>query len=376
MAGVRRIGELDVSARAGLLLGAYATGASYQPNLLSRGTRDQAMISGVAAATAFGWGTTAHSFLRSTADRLPMSRRSDTSRIFAGLAVDAVTVLVGLGVARALPPGEHESSKRALVRLAATSSAAAGAAGLGAHGLEFRRGRLGNRAGTLAAALVSAAASYAVSGASTARRGAVTEDDKPAHENVTREVATPMATASGIGITLALVGVARAETLFSDQLARAVARVFGGSAQDHRTLGRIGGMSCLALAGWGAVALVNRKLAVSGDAIEKTAEAPDLAEVTGGPGSLIPWTDQSRESGRWLSMVLRPDAITEVMGEPAKQPIRVYAPLDAAAGPQERAALLLAEIDRTKALERSAFALFSPPVPATSTTSRARPSST
>ncbi len=48
------------------------------------------------------------------------------------------------------------------------------------------------------------------------------------------------------------------------------------------------------------------------------------------------------------------------MGEPATQPIRVYAPLQAATTPEERADLLLAEIDRTGALERPAFALFSP----------------
>ena len=94
--------------------------------------------------------------------------------------------------------------------------------------------------------------------------------------------------------------------------------------------------------------------------VETTAAAPDIAEITGGPGSLIPWADQSRESARWLSMTLRPDAISEVMREEAKQPIRVYAPLDSAATPEERAALLLAEIDRTGALERSSFALFSP----------------
>ena len=48
------------------------------------------------------------------------------------------------------------------------------------------------------------------------------------------------------------------------------------------------------------------------------------------------------------------------MGEPARQPIRVYASLESAASSQERAELLLAEIDRTRALERSVFALFSP----------------
>jgi uncharacterized membrane protein len=59
-------------------------------------------------------------------------------------------------------------------------------------------------------------------------------------------------------------------------------------------------------------------------------------------------------------MALPPDVIGEVIGEPARQPIRVYSSLDAAATSEERAALLLAEIDRTRALERSAFAIFSP----------------
>ena len=181
----------------------------------------------MAAATAFGWGTTAHSFLRSTADRVPLSSRSETGRIVAGLVVDAVTVAVGLGVARALPPGDHESSRRALVRLAANGSAAAAAAGLGAHGLEFRRGRIGNRVGTLAAALASAGASYALSGAGRATRGAASEGDGPAHENVHREVAAPKAIASGIGITFALVGVARAETALSGVLSRGAARARG-----------------------------------------------------------------------------------------------------------------------------------------------------
>ena len=48
------------------------------------------------------------------------------------------------------------------------------------------------------------------------------------------------------------------------------------------------------------------------------------------------------------------------MGEPARQPIRVYASLESAATATERAELLLAEIDRTRALERSVFTLFSP----------------
>ena len=59
-------------------------------------------------------------------------------------------------------------------------------------------------------------------------------------------------------------------------------------------------------------------------------------------------------------MALPAADISHVMGEPAQQPIRVYASLESAASAAERAELLLAEIDRTRALERSVFALFSP----------------
>ena len=55
MASHLKAGWLDVSAKAGVLLGAHASGTSYQPNLLSRASRDQALIAGVSAATAYGF---------------------------------------------------------------------------------------------------------------------------------------------------------------------------------------------------------------------------------------------------------------------------------------------------------------------------------
>jgi uncharacterized membrane protein len=354
-------GGMDVSARAGTLLGAYATGTSFQPNLLSRGTRDQALISGVAAATALGWGTSVHSFLRSTADRLPQSQRSPVSRAISGVVVDAATAAACAAVARAFPPSEHESRRPAIIRLAATATMSAAMAGVGADVLELGRDR---RAGRLAAALTAVAtagASYALTRPRQATMGAITPGDERAHENVHREVSPPKAIASGVGVTLALVAVAHGESLLGSAFSKGAAKALGGSPQDHRTLGRLGGFGALAGLGWLALSAVNHKLTTAGDDVEVAHDqAPDLAEVTGGPGSHIAWTDQSRESSRWLTTALRPDAIGEVMGEPAQQPIRVYAPLDCATTPEERADLLLAEIDRTQALERSVFALFSP----------------
>ena len=60
-------------------------------------------------------------------------------------------------------------------------------------------------------------------------------------------------------------------------------------------------------------------------------------------------------------MSLPPESINSVMQiKNAKQPIRVYASLEVAVSDEARAQVLLREIDRTKALERKAFAIFSP----------------
>ncbi|MEZ5116418.1 MAG: alpha/beta-hydrolase family protein [Candidatus Nanopelagicales bacterium] len=352
---------LDVSSRAGFLLGSFLTGLSFQPNLLSRGTRDQAIINGVAAGAGYAWGTTAHSFLRSTADRLPAAGRSPAARVAAGATIDALAVLVGTGIQRAVPPREHESSRRALVRLGAVGLTAAGAAGLGADLLEPTRGRAGFHAVGLLAAAGATVGGYLLTKPGRSTAGSVGPDGTDAHEDVVRSVSGPKALASGLAVTGILFGVARAESAVSSAVARGAAVVLGGSPDDHRAVGRLAAAAALGAVGWGAVAAASTLLTRAGTGLEAAHEdPPTVPEVTGGPGSLVRWADQTRESRRWLTMTLAPGAIEEVMGEPARQPVRVYAPLEAGTSAEERAELLLAEIDRTGALDRPVFALFSP----------------
>ena len=352
---------LDVSSRAGFLLGAFYTGLSFQPNLLSRGTRDQAIISGVAASVGYAWGSSAHSFLRSTADRMPMSSRSTAGHAVSGLIVDVAAAAVGAVIMKAVPPREHESSKRALIRLGGVGLAAAGLAGVGADSLEPTRGKRGFHAAGAATALATTVGAYLLTRPGTATRGALAPGETEARENVVREVSIPKALGSSLAVTAVLFAVAKGESALSGGVARGAAKVLGGYPDDHRTIGRFAATAALAGVGWGAVAAANTVLGKAGVSADIAHEnAPTVPEITGGPGSVVPWTDQTRESRRWLTMTLRPDEIEAVMGEPATQPIRVYAPLQAATTPEERADLLLAEIDRTGALERPAFALFSP----------------
>jgi uncharacterized membrane protein len=351
--------ELDISARAGLLLGSAAIGASYQRSLLSRGTTDQALISGVSASSWYGWGTAAHGLLHAAAGRLAGADASPPRRRAVGAALDAAVLLAGAATVRAIPAREHEPTARALVRLAAAGKAAAAAAGLGAAALGGAPGRSRVLA-DLGGALAVGGATYALTRPNAQVTGADTPDATAGQDTVL-EVTPTKAAAVAAAAAVALMGLAHGESRLSTALTAASARVLGGEASEHRALGRLGAAALTAGIAWRALSGVVVRLQSAGeDTEEPHSQAPDRPEVTGSPDSHIDWALQSREGRRWLSMTPHPDHIATIMAEPAKQPIRIYASLEAAATAQERAELLLREVDRTRALERSVFALFSP----------------
>ncbi|MFM7599550.1 MAG: hypothetical protein ACKO70_14470 [Actinomycetota bacterium] len=62
--------DLDASSRAGLMLAAVNVGMSYQPNLLTRKSVDQGIITGVSGLAGYSWGVAAHSALSSLGSRV------------------------------------------------------------------------------------------------------------------------------------------------------------------------------------------------------------------------------------------------------------------------------------------------------------------
>lgn len=350
---MRDIPEMDVSARAAMLLAAFVGGRSYQPNLLTRGTRDQALITGTATASAYGWGASSHSFLMSVADRLPMSP------LPAGVLVDSVAVAAG-AAAMAVLPADSPSSARAVGRLLARATVAIGGAGLVAQALEPIRGRRGARTVAIATLVGVSVGSWALTRPGRAEFGSEL-DDGQFFEDTPREISTLKSAVLGVVAGSALFGLSHLESALASAVSRGAAKVLGGDPDDHRSLGRAGATAVSYGLGWYGVAMATAKLSTVGNSVESVyTERPSMPEVTGSPASGIPWELQSREGTRWLAAVLTPEIIEGVMEEPGKQPIRVYASLDAANSEEQRAELLLRELDRTHALERPYVALFSP----------------
>lgn len=90
------------------------------------------------------------------------------------------------------------------------------------------------------------------------------------------------------------------------------------------------------------------------------AEPPSQPSVSGGPGSLIPYTTHTREGSRFVHLAARPERISALTGAPAREPIRVFVGVDAGSTAQERVALAIAELERLGAFDRQAILAVSP----------------
>ncbi len=116
----------------------------------------------------------------------------------------------------------------------------------------------------------------------------------------------------------------------------------------------------------GATALYNAGVAYVGRANEKVepgyATPPGSPLVSGSSESLSPFADLGQQGRRYVTDVVTPELITEVMGEEAAAyPIRTYVGFNSQPIYQTgRAELALAELDRTGAFDRSHLLLVSP----------------
>jgi uncharacterized membrane protein len=136
-----------------------------------------------------------------------------------------------------------------------------------------------------------------------------------------------------------------------------------GPGPSRRVLARLANAGLWAL---GATAVYNAGVAYVGRANEKVEPAystpPASPLVSGGADSLLPFADLGQQGRRYVTDVVTPELIEEVMGEQAlAHPIRAYVGFNSEPIYQSgRAELALAELDRTGAFDRSYLLLVSP----------------
>lgn len=89
-------------------------------------------------------------------------------------------------------------------------------------------------------------------------------------------------------------------------------------------------------------------------------ERPTQALRAGSPASLLAWESLGNEGRRHVLGAPTAAEITQITGRPAQEPLRIYVGANSAETPEERAALALAELQRTGAFERALLVIATP----------------
>ncbi|GAA4970372.1 alpha/beta hydrolase [Actinoplanes utahensis] len=107
-------------------------------------------------------------------------------------------------------------------------------------------------------------------------------------------------------------------------------------------------------------AMADRSAAVENSGTANGVTVPSSALRSGGPQSLITWDSLGRQGRAFVTNAPTVEELTGFAGRQAVEPIRVYAGLTSADSLAERARLVVREMDRTGAFDRSVVAVVTP----------------
>ena len=347
--------------QAGLLVAAINAPTTFQRTLMPRPLADQAIVTGLSVASNHALVALMQEVIQATAFVVarPEHGASDDARWGRlTFALDAAAFGAGLAVQRAFTQRHREPLSRAALRTGGFWLSAAGLAGAVVGGLQEAARPPGDRRRRSLPAVLPAAAVLAGANAVRVHRAAAADADLPEQATASAMKSVAYGTAVAAGAS----AFALTERTLATAIARNVARVLPGRPEVWQPLGH-----AATLVGFGALARLLVERAFAGIETKETAVesafdvAPPNPLVSGSRASLVPFHTLSRQGGRFVWTVTTQQQIEDIVGEPAvAMPIRVYAGLASAPDEQSRVDLLLAELDRTGAFDRSWLLVASP----------------
>jgi uncharacterized membrane protein len=349
--------------QAGILLAGANVPLTFQRTLMPRPTVDQALVTGLSIYANHAIVSLVQESIQALALVGPRlvgrPRPSDRSWSKATVALDLAAIGAGMVLQRRFTERPREPLPRAAARTSGYWLSVTGTAGavIGTLQEVFVFGRERHRA--TVPVVVPAAAALAVAGEIRRRHDAQADDDLPPDE---AEVAPGKALLLGAAVAGAVSAMGLGERVLADRVAHLTARVLPASPEVLRPFGHI---VALGLLGTATRLLVERAFG----GIEKRETAVEAAYdipppnplVSGSLDSGVDYASLSKQGRRYVWTVTSTDTIREIMDEPdANAPIRVYVGLESAPSEDERVALVLDELDRTNAFDRSWLLVASP----------------
>ena len=346
----------DAPVQVGVAAASWSIAGSFARSLLPRNPLQQAVASGVVAATHYELAATTWASLQAIG-ALPGQRPG----LRANLVVSGAGVAGGLGTSALAHRLDGDGMPGAIAstagRIVAFSALAGGASALWDDLLHHRLGLKPGVSTTLLPSVATGAA--VVAGTVLARHRRASKYGIVAPERHTlRGVSVRTAlTATGIGAASA-VGLAAAtagEQLLARSMERGMERAIGhppgalGTLLAHGTI-----LTAMGMGAGFALNAITRRVQHRDDIIEPAyPKPPTSSHVSAGPSSAMPFDSLGKEGRRFVLMALAPGDITAVMGRPAIAPVRVVGGYESATDLAERARLTVQDMVDTGAFDRS-----------------------
>jgi uncharacterized membrane protein len=347
--------------QAGIAGASWSIAGSYARGLLPRSPMQQAIATGVVAAVHYQVSATAWATLQAIGS-WPGTRPGTRANV----TLAAAGIVGGLSMSALAERDAERSLAAAGVGTAGRIISFAALAG-GASALwdQFLHKRLRMAPGldtTLLPAVATGSAVVAVSLLQRHRRADAFGMVAPERHAVSGRGRAGRAVAVGAAAGGALLVATAGEQAAAHLIERGLRRVIGG---DPGALGSLfaHGMVLGALAAGGITAFnrTTARVQEKDDIIEPAyPDPPTSPYVSSGPRSSMPFDSLGKEGRRFVLMGLSAEDITDVMGEPAIDPVRVVGGYESAPTIEERAQLTVADMDACGAFERGLICVGSP----------------
>ena len=388
----------DTAERVATLASTTMAGTTFGPGLIPRSGLDQALATGIVAATNHGLVMTSQSACAALARRFARDDGTPSGRARAYLAQAAVSAgmaAAGAAAERVLAPRPGEPVRRAMLRTAGQRGFRAGLAGAAVAAVAAADAAAGGRRPGLR---LLAAAGGLLAGAGLAgwqiyhyHAGGQTDPARlgPPADPLADELADraadlladraaggkaapqrvplpPVARSLWLGaaVSTGLHVIGIAEGAFSRVIAAGVRRAVPGAGPVAGMAGHAAALGVTVAGMRAAVEYLDHRAETGGSAIDAAyTNPPDTDTVSGGPASAVAWPTLSREGVRFVNLALTRQEIADVTGVPlaqVKAPVRAFAGLASGPTVDVRVDLVMEDLARLGAFDRSVLCVASP----------------
>lgn len=350
----------SIASDVGLLAAATVMPGTLQKSMIDRDAADQGIATGLSMALAFSIALLMQDGIEAISNQFVDETDPKQARQ-TGLLASAAAVAIGLGAQALLAQKDKERLERSIARTLGFWLTIAGSAGLTLRSLDVAFNDEPTDRNTkqqlqsslfifplgVLMALLFDFVRY---------RRIVSIKDNPIVSSPAKAVIT------GVGLITTLTAVSRTEKLIAHNVQKVVDKHAAPLSKGWLPIGHVASTALLFGGMYVGMSKLYRKIESSQDTIESQFHiAPTTSYVSGGINSYVRWETLSLQGRRHIGTRIPKEQINNDLHiKNALEPIRIYVGVDSAETDEERVALALAEIDRTKALSRKYVLLVAP----------------